>query len=693
MKIKITSFLLFIALLSSSFCYGQYSPFHQWTFLPGTIMDEIIGEASGETALNNMIEMGAYNHDRLEKEFTSTLFEAQFIYDKLVEYGIAEPKIDRFESTRKSWDGIRGTLWEISPNRSKLADYRDLTACLASGSTNADVEAELIWIGDGSDNFIKDLDLLDKIVVTSASTYRVHNKVVEKGALGLISFYSSRTLADPLQIPISGIYSENPKFAFYLSPRDGYILRDRLLNGEKIKVHAVVESTMQDVDMQVPTAIIKGTDDNADEIIFSAHLFEGYTKQGANDNISGSVVILEIANILNKMINDGRIERPKRTIRFIWVPEYSGTGEWVKANQKITEKTLCNINYDMVGLWLEKSNSSFCLMRTTFGNAHYINDVMEHYLRYVGENNREMIASRSHSKFLKRIVAPSGSDDPFRYTIETHYGASDHEVFNDWGVQVPGIMMITWPDLYYHSSNDRPVNCDPTQLKRATIIGAAAAYTIATAENNMAKEIAGEIAGNSSKRMGYQLSRALDLIRNAEKDDFEGKSKMALGFLQASVLNEIETIASLFELTDKSKKTEEFLVELQNSVENTEKSLTEVLLNFINKRALELSVTYSSKLTKLEKEASQIIPAQTSKVKEGSYRGYNSIIRNAPEEILKKYPHKNIADSRELCRLINGSHNLLQIKNMLDTQTSKESELQDMINYLYVLEAVGLISL
>ena len=60
------------------------------------------------------------------------------------------------------------------------------------------------------------------------------------------------------------------------------------------------------------------------EIIISAHLFEGYGVQGANDNISGSAAILETARIISKLIADGRIERPKRSIRFIWVPEFSG---------------------------------------------------------------------------------------------------------------------------------------------------------------------------------------------------------------------------------------------------------------------------------------------------------------------------------------------------------------------------------
>jgi hypothetical protein len=113
---------------------------------------------------------------------------------------------------------------------------------------------------------------------------------------------------------------------------------------------------------------------------------------------------------------------------------------------------------DMVGEYLSKNQAFFCLMRTTFGNPHYINDVMENYYRYVGEGNRERIQLRGgFDKVPVRIVAPFGADEPFWYSIETHYGASDHEVFNDWGVGVP-IMMIAWPDRYHTSGDtaDRP---------------------------------------------------------------------------------------------------------------------------------------------------------------------------------------------------------------------------------------------
>jgi len=77
--------------------------------------------------------------------------------------------------------------------------------------------------------------------------------------------------------------------------------------------------------------------------------------QGANDNKSGSAAILEVARVLNKLIAEGRIPRPKRTIRFLWAPEFSGTIPWIKANREIIERTLCDINMDMVGEWLSKN--------------------------------------------------------------------------------------------------------------------------------------------------------------------------------------------------------------------------------------------------------------------------------------------------------------------------------------------------
>lgn len=687
---------LFFTLILCAFCvssgYSQYTPFYQRTLLPQNQMDEIIGETSGETALNHAIEMVGYQRNRPANEYGSGTFrEGKYVLDKLKEFEIGGAQIERFEGG-ETWDGIKGKLWEVSPHKKKLADYDDIALSLAQGSKPADVTAELVYVEEGSEKDLEGLEIEGKIVVTSGSVGRVHSTAVKKGAVGVIAFGSSRELIAPLAIPSSGIRGNDATFGFYLTPREGYKLRDRLVRGEKIKVHAVVESEMLPYDLQITSCVLPGTDPDAGELILSAHIYEGYTKQGANDNVSGSAVILEVARSLNQMFNEGRLERPKRGIRFVWVPEYSGTAPWVNAHKDIMEKTLCNINLDMVGLHLKSNNSFFSLMRTTFGNPHYINDVMENYFVYMGEVNREILANRSAAIIANQIIAPSGTDDPFYYQIEQHYGASDHEVFNHWSTHVPGVMLITWPDMYYHTSEDIPNKLDATQLKRAAIIAAAGAYNIASADEDMAVSIAGNVFANSSKRMSIEIARAFDELKKTEADSFEANCKKITAYLETTFINEKATILSVKELASESQKLQKQLNVLTTSLEQVLSANQTVLITQIELRSEKLGVNVPSfKLTDTEKEASKIIPKTTEELRISGF-GVERNLRELTEEILTKYPYRNIANSTELCALINGKNSALDIKKMLDTQFNRESELQSVLNYLELLKAKGLVT-
>ncbi|NQU85425.1 MAG: M28 family peptidase [Mariniphaga sp.] len=672
--------------------YSQLTPYYHWTLLPEDFQDEIIGEASGETALHHAIEMVGYQRNRPAEEYSTVFREGKYVLDKLIEYGITNAKIERFEGG-KTWDGIKGELWEVSPNKVKLADYDDIVLMLAQGSKNTDVTAELVWVEEGTDKDLEGIDLEGKIVVTSSYVSRVHNRAVEKRALGVVAFGSSRELVAPLAIPASGIRGNNATFGFYLPPREGQILRDRLIRGEKIEVHAVVESEELDYDLQVPTCVIPGSNPDAGEIILSAHIFEGYVKQGANDNISGSAAILEVARMLNTMFEEGRLPRPERSIRFVWVPEYSGTAPWVAAHKDIMNKTLCNINLDMVGLHLKSNNSFLCMMRTTFGNPHYLNDVMENLYTFVGETNREILPNRSGQKIVNRIVAPSGTDDPFYYKIDVHYGASDHEVFNHWTTKVPGIMMITWPDLYYHTSEDLPNKLDPTQLKRTIVIAASAAYSIASAGEQEAITIAGEVFSNSQKRMGHQLARGMDELGRTDVENFAILYKKVKRYIDATWINEKNTILSVSELAPESSELESYLDGLVSALEMNYKANLEVMENHMKAVAIKLKVKpVKIELTQEEKDASKIIPKTTPKVAESEFSVERGT-RTLSQEIRDKYPVNKVASTSELTKLINGENSVLDIKILLDAQNERESELEGIINYLHLMKEMGLVEI
>jgi aminopeptidase YwaD len=673
---------------------AQITPFHQWTLLNQQVMDELIGEASGETAYNHIMEMGGYTRARTSQELTTTLFESQYIMDKLKEYGITTAKLERFTDAQPGWNGIRGELWEVSPRRKKLADYDDMRVMLVSGSEDADIEAELVWVENGRAEDFERNDVAGKIVVTYGDPGGVGRLVQKYGAVGTISFSSPRPLYDPIQIPWTGLWvepGEKAGFAFMMPPREGYLLRDRLMRKEKIRVHALVKTSKEVTDLQVPTCVIPGTDPNAGEVIFSAHLFEGYLKQGGNDDISGCAVILEVARMFNTLFEEGRLPRPARSMRFIFIPEFSGSIPWVQAHMDIMEKTLCNINLDMVGLWLSRSQSFFNLERTTFGNPHYINDVVENYFRYVGETNRTMISI--WSGYINRIVAPSGSDEPFYYNIETHFGGSDHEVFNDWGVGVPGIMMITWPDQFYHTSEDVADKCDPTQLKRVSVISAASAYTIANAGPEMAGRIAGEVFSNGVRRLGHQSARAMDELSKATAGNLDAVYRKVRGYIDGTMLNEIETVESTLELAPSDVQLQAAVAVQGSQLRKIAEAQMAVIDQEMKLTAGKLGVTsISLKPSELEKKAVALVPVPTPKVKENSFGGYSKFMPEiTPEQSVSVY--NRLADRSELERLCNGKHNALQIKHMLDTQSSRESDLQAIMDYIVILKSAGLVTL
>ncbi len=692
MKTFFTS-LMVMAFGSVLFSNAQWNYSYQYGSLPQNVLQMIAGESSGERAYNDLVELTGYNRPRPLSEYSGTLFESEYIVNKLKSYGISNAKIDRFGKTT-TWKGLEGSLWEVEPVVSKIADYESLPLMLASGSTDADVTAPLVWVGEGTEEWLKGKNLTGTIVFTSGALSRVFPLAMEAGAHGVVSYESDRPLIDPLQIPTSGIRpGAGGGFAFRVPPREGHLLRDRLLRGEKIVVHATVRATTLELDLQVPTCVIEGTEKGGEEIIICAHIYEGYVKMGANDNGSGSVAILDVARVLNTMYNDGRLKRPQRSIRFIWIPEFSGTIPWVEANREIMGRTLCNINLDMVGLRQAENQSFLNLHRTTFGMPHYVNDVLQMYMRYISETNKIRCTPVGRFGFLIPMVAPTGTDDPFYWNAEAYIGASDHAVFNNYTVKVPGICLNNWPDHYYHTSGDRPWVCDPTQLKRAIFLTAASAYSIASADGQGAMKIAGEVLGNAAHRMGHQLTIGSDRIASASVANILSEYRRALYDYQAVSINEFETLKSVAELIRGQKELNGVLDALAASLVSQRKEGELMLEQQMIARSAILGIQpLKIAPSTLEKKLISIRPAVTSAAISAGYAGFRPMMDKVPANILAKYSYSNVKNIQEVVLLSDGTRTALDIMKMLDAQYPEQCGEEHFVNALTVLKEAGIVS-
>lgn len=537
-------FVLIVA--AAGALYAQFSRAIPPTLIPLPVLRDIIDEASGDMALQNEILIAGVNRNRKAEEYANGYFETAFLIEKLKEYGITDARIIDLPTARpKLWDAVEAELWITKPAKRKIADLDEIPACLSSNSADADVTAELVYVGPGNrESYYEGKDVKGKIVLVNGYPGGAQSLAVEKyGAAGIIAYGSSHPEFDPDQVGWGGLSGDEkmkPTFGFMVSTRQGTELRDQLERGMKIEARAIINAQRVPYKEQMVEAQIIGTDLAQEELVFTAHLYEGYAKQGANDDISGCVAILETARVIKKLMTDGKIPPLRRSIRFLFVPEIEGTIAYLKKYPELGRKFFANINEDMVGESLARNRSYFSCVQTPWSLPTYLNDVMRSFVEWTEETQRYDGPST-----LLPIWSPTGTRDPFPAVMDKHSGGSDHIVFVDGGVRIPAVMFICWPDMWYHSSGDTPDKSDATQLKRVVFLSAASAICLAGAGPAETEKIIGEVAGRSFARLGQDKARADRRLRDAAAAELHTAYKAAQNTMTQGFVRELETLGSI----------------------------------------------------------------------------------------------------------------------------------------------------
>ena len=334
--------------------------------LPEKDVAALAQELSGETAKRNLEGIARFHRQRGSQGFHSA---AELVAERARAYGLSDVAILQFpadgkiyygtQRSRPPWDVEFAELWEVKGGAAaiKVASYDAEPVVLAEDSESADVTADLVDVGDGTkDVDYAGRDVKGRIVLAAAQPGAVQDLAVGKfGAVGIVSYAQNQKTAwwgeDENLIRWGHLqtFSLNKTFGFMVSLKTGRTLRDRLAKGEHIQLHATVKAGQHPGFTEVVTATIPGADPKLkdEEIAFSCHL--DHQRPGANDNASGCVTILEVARTLQKLINDGKLARPARTIRFIWPPEIEGTLTLLNAKPEFAQRIKAVVHMDMVG--------------------------------------------------------------------------------------------------------------------------------------------------------------------------------------------------------------------------------------------------------------------------------------------------------------------------------------------------------
>ena len=527
--------------------------------LPEKDVAALANELSGETAKSNLEGIARFHRQRGSQGFHAA---AELVAERLRAYGLSDVAILKFpadgktfygtQRSRPAWAAEVGRLYALWPEiegtggtsadgktssaadsivgkEKLLASYEAEPVVLAEDSESGEATANLVDVGEGTkESNYAGKQVKGNIVLVSEQPGTVQNLAVGTfGAAGIVSYAQNQKTAwwgeDENLIRWGHLetFSPNKTWAFMVSLKTARGFRERLAKGEKIMLHAVVKAGQHPGNYEVVTATIPGADAKLkeEEIAFSCHL--DHQRPGANDNASGCATILEVARTLQKLINEGKLARPARTIRFIFPPEIEGTMALLNAKEVTVSQVLrigadadpvqasltmpltfpqhikAVVHMDMVGGGPE-TKAVFHVTRGPMSLPSFVHDVAWVFADWVNEESYKFAATGGAEY---PMVAPEGGKEPLRAEYSAYTMGSDHDVYQDSSFAIPAIYLNDWPDRYIHTNFDSAANIDPTKLKRAAFIGAASVYFLATLTGEGGRPVLSAVMQGRSVRL------------------------------------------------------------------------------------------------------------------------------------------------------------------------------------------------
>jgi hypothetical protein len=500
----------------------------QRPFLAESQWSLLRSEASGTAGYENLRALTRLHRVPATAEFDQA---ADLVLLRAQEYGLQEAHAEQFSIDGKihyglmrshlGWTVESARLWQLSPQHILLGDWSTEPIRLADYSRSGDVEAPLIDVGAGTaDADYAGKDVRGKIVLADGVLSIVQREAVLKyGAAGIVSDMPNQSTAwSGLDLNIvrwGHLDATLPQgFAFMVSRATARDLRAQIEGGHPVVLGAHVKAEVGPGHWTVVTGIIAGTDPKAGEVIYSCHL--DHQRPGANDNGSGCVTILESARLLNRLIADGRLPRPKRTLRFIWGPEVEGTMAFLSSHPDIRQSMRADVHMDMVGGDPFKNKSILHVTETPWSLPTFVTDIGNAFAEAIRDAANLYTEDGSHvdaAAIEDRDGAP-GTRNAFLVDETPYSQGSDHDDYDSSTIAVPSLYLRDWPDIYIHTDHDTLFQIDATKLRRVALLGAASGYTLATLDGAQAPALLPFLAARAQQRLAKGFERALALAQD-----------------------------------------------------------------------------------------------------------------------------------------------------------------------------------
>jgi aminopeptidase YwaD len=374
------------------------------------------------------------------------------------EYAAAQFVKNQFESY-----GYKAEIQEFEYNGYKAPHTVDLTINETSlnpeviqFTPSGELQAPLEFVGFGTIADLEGKNLSGKIALVQRGSIPFPEKVInaaDKGAVGVIIFNNM----DGSINGSLGTFNESYVPVVGISQAQGNELVSMINNGETVTASLEVLGASLEIltshnviASKMPTNKNK---DNGKVITLTSHLDSVPGSPGANDNASGTAVVLELARVFNNLPTDTEI-------RFI------------------------TFGAEEIGL---------------LGSSHYVNNLPEAELdRIVANFNLDMVGGRDAGNLVMatvdgqpNLVTELSQASSLRLNGEptpiAWGGGSDHVPFGAAGISAAWFTHIPF-EPWYHSSQDTIDNISKEKLQDVAEIVATAIYDYARFDNQTPKQ-------------------------------------------------------------------------------------------------------------------------------------------------------------------------------------------------------------
>jgi hypothetical protein len=419
------------------------------------------------------------------------------------------------------WDVNDARLEIVEPESTLVTSYAEAPTCIQHWSIPTPPEgvvAELVDVGRGTDESdYEGKEIKGKIAFASGDGHAEGNSqayllaVERHGAIGLVTdnliYQQPPTRVrenHPDAIALLRVPSRKEKgWAFTISHTQGTHLRALLKAGIVLLRATIDAANFPGIGGEL-VGEITGTEHPEQEVWFVAH--SSGTKPGAN--CAGGVGLwIENARTIMSLIGQGKVPRPKRTIKFLLGAEGGGLNAYLKARTVDPDNIVAAFVYCSVGNDQGSNNSSLILYKSAESIPSFINDLCIDTIERVSMD--ALPPFKDETRDIQLI----------RFNVLPYTPWSDNSRL--MRLMIPSPLFMSWPSQHFHTQFLTADKLDPTVLKRCGEVTSSVALTIANAGPNEARYIAQVVEAKGKSRLMKVSTRTFDEMTDMISRDSE----------------------------------------------------------------------------------------------------------------------------------------------------------------------------